>query len=153
MSESGPIIVAYDGSAGADAAIAAMPQILAGRRAIVVSVWDSIAPLVAGSLVAIPAVVAHEAAENLDRESERQAAVVAERGAASLRERGFDAGASALRSDGSTWATIAECAEHENAAAVVVGAHGRSPVASALLGSVSTGLVHHCKRPVLVVHA
>jgi nucleotide-binding universal stress UspA family protein len=151
MSEAGPILVAYDGSAGADAAVAAMPPLFAGRPAVVVSVWDSIAPHVDGSLVAVPASVAHEAAANLDREAERQAAELAERGAAALRDQGFEASASALRSSGSTWATIVDCAERENAAAVVVGARGRSPVASALLGSVSTGLVHHCERPVLVV--
>jgi nucleotide-binding universal stress UspA family protein len=34
---------------------------------------------------------------------------------------------------------------------IVVGARGLSTVASALLGSVSNAVVHHCKRPVLVV--
>lgn len=152
MSASGPLIVAYDGSTDADAAIDAVPRLLTGPRAVVISVWESAAPLVSGSLIAIPAAVAQKACENLDRESERQATLLAEQGAERLRERGVEATASAVRSSGNTWSTIVKRAEQEDAAAVVLGSRGRSPVASALLGSVSAGVVHHGGRPVLVVH-
>jgi nucleotide-binding universal stress UspA family protein len=33
----------------------------------------------------------------------------------------------------------------------VAGSRGRSSVAAAVLGSVSTGILHHTRRPVLVV--
>eukprot|EP00048_Salpingoeca_helianthica_P016153 m.230708 g.230708 ORF g.230708 m.230708 type:complete len:176 (+) comp18126_c0_seq1:104-631(+) len=38
-----------------------------------------------------------------------------------------------------------------HADAVVVGCRGRSALASALLGSVSAYLAHHCKRPLVIV--
>jgi nucleotide-binding universal stress UspA family protein len=44
-----------------------------------------------------------------------------------------------------------ETAEERDAAAVVVGSRGLTALRSAVLGSVSYGVVHHCKRPVLVV--
>ena len=34
---------------------------------------------------------------------------------------------------------------------IVLGCRGRNTVASAILGSVSQGVLHHAKRPVLVV--
>ena len=36
--------------------------------------------------------------------------------------------------------------------ALAVGSRGRSGLRSALLGSVSNAVVHHCRRPVIVVH-
>ena len=36
---------------------------------------------------------------------------------------------------------------------IVLGCRGRNTVASAILGSVSQGVLHHASRPVLVVKA
>jgi nucleotide-binding universal stress UspA family protein len=46
---------------------------------------------------------------------------------------------------------IVQAAERLGADAIVLGAHGRSGVARALMGSVSQGVVRHARRPVLVV--
>lgn len=46
---------------------------------------------------------------------------------------------------------IASCAEQEHAALIVMGAHGHSALAGALLGSVTTGVLARCKTPVLIV--
>eukprot|EP00055_Hartaetosiga_balthica_P018619 m.134934 g.134934 ORF g.134934 m.134934 type:complete len:200 (+) comp9780_c0_seq1:3-602(+) len=46
---------------------------------------------------------------------------------------------------------INDLAERLEASTVVVGCRGRGAVSRALLGSVSTWLSHHCKRPVVIV--
>ena len=47
---------------------------------------------------------------------------------------------------------IADFAEAQEAAVVVVGARGHRWLHDRVLGSTSQKLVHHCTRPVLVVH-
>ena len=55
------------------------------------------------------------------------------------------------RFSGVTVDTIVALADAKNADMIVLGNRGRNAVASALLGSVSQGVVHEAKRPVLVV--
>jgi nucleotide-binding universal stress UspA family protein len=52
---------------------------------------------------------------------------------------------------GETVETIVALAESKDADMIVLGNRGRNAVASALLGSVSQGVLHEAKRPVLVV--
>ncbi len=49
------------------------------------------------------------------------------------------------------WSTVAHCREGKRAAAIVIGSRGRSALRSALLGSVSRGVVTHAEVPTLVV--
>lgn len=46
---------------------------------------------------------------------------------------------------------IVEYAENHEVDLIVVGSRGRGTVASALLGSVSQAVLHHARRPVLIV--
>ena len=57
----------------------------------------------------------------------------------------------ALRSDDSIWERILEYADSCDAGVIVVGSRGLSGIKSAVLGSVSHGLVNNSRRPVLVV--
>ena len=147
----GPVVIGYDGSDGSKAAIDAVRRLHPGRRAIVVSVWESLAGAAAASLIAIPVSVANEASRDLDEESERRAAALAAEGAERLGG-GADVSSEAVLAHGTTWGGIVEVAEREDAALVVVGSRGLSGVKSALIGSVSNGVLHHCERPVLIVH-
>jgi len=66
-----------------------------------------------------------------------------------LRAAGFDV---KVRVEEGVPATkILEVAESENVSAIVLGSHGRSNVAAALLGSVSDHVIRHSKIPVLVI--
>lgn len=48
-------------------------------------------------------------------------------------------------------ARILEVAEEEQVSVIVLGSHGRSNLASALLGSVSDHVIRHCRQPVIVI--
>lgn len=153
MSADKPILIAYDGSDGAKAAVSAAGELFPGRRAVVLSVWHSAAAAAPATLIAIPAGVATRAYAELDGESERQAAAMAAEGATEAEAAGLDAAGVAVLCHGQVWATIVNAADEEDVAAVVVGSRGRSAVASAVLGSVANGVVHHSSRPVVVIPA
>jgi nucleotide-binding universal stress UspA family protein len=52
---------------------------------------------------------------------------------------------------GKSWRAICDVAEELDAATIVVGARGLSRLESVLLGSVSSAVAVHAKRPVLIV--
>ena len=57
----------------------------------------------------------------------------------------------AERNTSTVWRAILAIADEREAVVIVVGARGTSGLGSALLGSVSHGLLHNSTRPVLVV--
>ncbi len=71
--------------------------------------------------------------------------------AQSLRDQGIEA--TALLIQGPTVATILREAEKLNADLIVLGSHGHGQVLRSLLGSVSEGVLHKAKTPVLIVPA
>jgi nucleotide-binding universal stress UspA family protein len=153
MADKGPILIAYDGSDGAKAAIAQAGEVLGGGEALIVSVWQSAAAAAPASVLAIPAGIARQAYEELDRESERYATELADEGVALAREAGFEATAKPALCHVNVWSTLVKLADEEDVAAVAIGSRGHSGLKSALLGSVSHGVANHCRRPVLLVRA
>ncbi|HYI80731.1 MAG TPA: universal stress protein [Thermoleophilaceae bacterium] len=150
MDSSKPVLIAYDGSEGSKAAIDAAGRLFPDRRAIVVSVWHSAGAAAPASLIAIPAAVASRAYEELDSESERQAAARVAEGVAAAEAAGLEASGEAVLCAGKVWATIVNAADEADAQAIVVGSRGLSAVKSALVGSVANGVLHHSTRPVVV---
>jgi len=146
-----PILLAYDASDGAKAAIAAAASLFAGRELVVASVGRSVSEVAPAGVMGMPAGVAGDAIARLDEEIVRQVEGLAEEGAQVAAAAGLTARAAATVVAGNTWAGILKLAEDQDAAVIVVGSRGRSGVKSLVLGSVSSGVVSHSQRPVLVV--
>jgi nucleotide-binding universal stress UspA family protein len=149
----GPILLAYDGSESAATAITVAGGLLAGREAVVCHAWIGLSR--AAFRVDrddLPGVL-REAAEELDVADGDAAELAAADGVRLAGEAGFVARPLVVREERKTWRTLLQAADDVNASVMVAGAHGLSGLGRAVLGSVSTGLLHHSRRPVLVVPA
>jgi len=149
----GPVLIAYDGSPDARAAIARAGRLLGGRRAIVVNVWSSPIrhTLTGRALGGAPMKELRAFIADYDGMFAEAAGAEVAEGVALARDAGFDASGETLESSASTWHAIADAAERHGAALIVAGSRGRGRVASTLLGSVSSGLVHNVETPTLVI--
>jgi nucleotide-binding universal stress UspA family protein len=146
VNQDGPILLAYDGSPAARAAIAlAGDHLQKDRKAIVLSVYQPLesVPFIGAPAIRIPAGVdeqIHAATEKL-----------AEEGAELARNAGFEATGCVGYIKGTVSETIVSFAKDQDASLIILGTHGRSGVRGALLGSVATAVMHHADRPVTVV--
>jgi nucleotide-binding universal stress UspA family protein len=133
----GPILFAYDGSDPASAAIrAAGRQLRPGASGIVLTVWEPLGD--------------DSAPTDLEAEMASDAERVAREGAELARAAGF-AVEPIVRGGEKIWRDIVAVADETAASLLVLGSHGRSGIARALIGSVVAGVIHHTTRPVLVV--
>jgi nucleotide-binding universal stress UspA family protein len=143
--DSNPIIFSYDGSELAKAAIEeAGAQLIAGRDALVLTVWETF------DVGFVPAGGAEfNAAEAL--EVKAAAEQTAAEGASLAATAGFHVQSRAVRA-APTWKGIVEFADQHDASLIVLGSHGRTGIASRLLGSVAGAVAVHSRRSVLIVH-
>jgi nucleotide-binding universal stress UspA family protein len=142
------VLIAYDGSQHARAAIEHAGETLRPGPAVVATAWTSFTDAAPRALLrdAVRPVV-----EDLDATGREEAEAMAAEGAELARAAGFEAEPRAIRAGGPFFAALLEAADELDAKVIVAGSRGRSAVAAAVLGSVSTGLLHHTTRPVLVV--
>ncbi len=149
----GPVLLAYDGSDHAKVAIERAGAVLQHGPAVVATAWTSFEGAAPAALLALPGDMVREGAQALDDAGRATAEELAAEGAELARAAGFDAEPRAVRSSGPYFAALLDVADELDARAIVAGSRGRSRIAAAVLGSVSTGLLHHTSRPVLVVRA
>jgi nucleotide-binding universal stress UspA family protein len=148
VSDRGPILIAYDGSDCAKAAVGeAARQLRDDRTVVVLTIWE---PLDAVPFWGVPmATMPSEMTE----EVVAQANKVAGEGAVLAAESGLGEVETQVELGAPVWARIVEVAEQRDASVIVLGSHGRSGVGYAVMGSVATAVAHHAKAPVLITRA
>jgi nucleotide-binding universal stress UspA family protein len=147
-----PVLLCFDGSDDAAAAIAAAGEMLAPRTGLVLTVWEPVAswePYDPATILSAPLSRLASNAFDLDEIMRDLARERAEHGAELATDAGFEAEARTAK--GKPWRMICQVAEELAAEPIVVGARGLGRVQSVLLGSVSSAVVFHARRPVLVV--
>ena len=151
----GPVIAAFDGSPGAMHAIEAAGRLLGGHPAVVVHAWEPAfrRTLTARALAAGPVDEIGAIVEDLDQALSESAAATTRDGVAVARAAGLDAVGETVESDEGAWRSVVAVARSHGAAVVAVGTRGLGAARSALLGSVSSGLIQNAELPVLVVPA
>jgi nucleotide-binding universal stress UspA family protein len=149
----GPVIAAYDGSQAAARAIQAAGRVLSGRATVVVHVWEPVFHRILESRVVaaapideLPATVA-----DLHEEFAKRAAARTKEGVAAARAAGLDAAGETIESDERAWRAVAAAARTHGASVIAAGTRGLGAARSALLGSVSSGLIQNAELPILVV--
>jgi len=140
-----PVLLCYDGSEESKRAIWDAAALLAGRPALVLTVFQD--------SVAIPPFAWAAPMSGIEEfvTAARDAAhEVAGEGARIATEAGFRATPLMTDAAAAAWPAIVAAAEERDAAVIVMGSRGLGGVKSALLGSVSANVVHHATKPVLI---
>jgi nucleotide-binding universal stress UspA family protein len=149
----GPVVAAYDGSQGSTRAIEVVGRLLSGRPTVVVHGWEPVfhRSLVVRALAAAPVDDLHATIEDLHEEFAHRAAARTQEGVAAARAGGLDAVGDTVESDEGAWRAVAAAARTHGASVIATGTRGLGAARSALLGSVSSGLIQNAELPILVV--
>lgn len=145
-----PVLIAYDGSDFAKAAVrAAGKQLGSGRSALLLTVFEPLEKIPFFGVAGAP--VGSEAMGELVASAREGARKIAEEGCELAREEGFEA--EPIVADGTpVWNQIVEIADERNAELIVIGSRGLSGLKHVALGSVAAAVAQHSKRSVLIVH-
>ena len=144
------ILIAYDGSTDAEAAIDHAAELFSGEQATVLCVWESFVDVMArtgGGLGFVDGVNFEE----IDSASQAGARERAEEGTRRAERAGLKAQPSVRVREATIAAAILAEAAEVDARAIVMGTRGLTGVKSLLLGSVSHAVLQHADRAVVVV--
>lgn len=145
------ILICYDGSDDAKAAIQHAGELLSGQSATVLTVWQPIAVMGTRAPTAFMFLPSLLDAEEIDQASADAATERAEEGAKLAAEAGLDAESLSCAQVSTTADAILSTAERLGASAILMGSRGLTGLRSLLLGSVSHAVIQHADRPVIVV--
>jgi nucleotide-binding universal stress UspA family protein len=152
-----PVVVAFDGSPEALAAVRTASALFRDRLVIVVTVWEpglttAMMPTASiGGAVYVPP--SPEQVTMVDRAQREHAEATAAAGSRVASDAGATAEAVPVADNLDVAETLAGIADERDAAALVVGSRGLGRVKSALLGSTTRRLLQETRRPVVVVRA
>jgi nucleotide-binding universal stress UspA family protein len=148
------LLIAFDGSAAAEAAVRAAGALFPGARATVLTIHEpAISPMttfrVGGALMS-PELVERSLTE-LERELVADAEAAAADGVRLAEGAGLTAEPEVAAGEPQPWGPILAAAAERSVDVVVCGTRGHGAVARSVLGSTSSSLLHHAERAVLVV--
>lgn len=146
------LLIAYDGSPSARAAIACAGALFPAAEVVVAHVHAPPPSPEAGSpaRVALPDDMIREGIERMRAEAHELGRKLVDEGAELARAAGLDARPE-LRFALTPWRELQVVAGEVEADVVVSGTHGRGPLERVMVGSTAASLLHHAKRPLLVV--
>ncbi|MGI8712996.1 MAG: universal stress protein [Solirubrobacteraceae bacterium] len=149
------ILVCYDGSADAQAAIERVGTLMPGTEATVVVIWETILETMTrnGSIGMGLGLVGDYGDDGADAAIKRAALDSATEGAQRATNAGLLASLRIEHRHGDIAAAILGLAAELDVDLVVLGTRGLGGVKSLMLGSVSHAVLHHADRAVLVVPA
>jgi nucleotide-binding universal stress UspA family protein len=143
------VLICYDGSLDAQAAIDRAGELLNGQPATVLTVWEGFTEVLARTGAGLG--VAALDTESIDTISRQRASERANEGAARAKHVGLSADPRVRERRVAIWETILAEADDVDANVIVLGSRGLTGLKSLLLGSVSHAVVQHSDRPVIVV--
>lgn len=146
------ILLCFDGSEDAAAAVASAGRVLAPRAAVVLTVWEPVAvwePYDPATILSAPLDRLASKALGVDEITRALSQEKLDRGVELAREAGFQADGRIAR--GKAWHAICQVATELDPEVIVLGARGLGRMRGMLLGSVSSAVSVHAKHPVLIV--
>ena len=148
------VLIAFDGSAAAEAAVRAAGALFPGARATVLTIHEpAISPMTtfrAGGALMAPELIERNLTD-LEQELVAEAEAAAADGVRLAQAAGLSAEPAVAPGERQPWEPILAAATERGADVVVCGTRGHGPVARTVLGSTSSSLLHHADRAVLVV--
>ena len=148
------LLIAYDGSPAAASAVRVAGALFPGAPAVAVHVQRD--PVTLTQTAALARIAVSDAAiakgvAAINRAAAEEALAIADLGARAATEAGLRARAAVVEDAGTPWHGVRRLARELGAAVIVCGSRGQGPLSRMVLGSTSSGLLHHADRPVLVV--
>jgi nucleotide-binding universal stress UspA family protein len=148
------VLIAFDGSAAAEAAVRAAASLFPGARATVLTIHEPavgrVAAFRAGGGLMSPEIV-EQSVTGLERELVAEAEAAAAEGVRLAGAMGLAAESAVARGARQPWEPILATAAEREVDVIVCGSRGRGAVARSVLGSTSSSVLHHAERAVLVV--
>jgi nucleotide-binding universal stress UspA family protein len=142
------ILIAFDGSDDAKAAIASAAKLMPGQQATVLTVWQRFIDSMAHAGAGVPMMVDFD---DVDESTEKLAKDRAADGAKLASDAGLEATAETAVVDTTVAEAIIDAAAKAGADSIVMGSRGLTGLKSAVLGSVSHHVLQHADLPVTVV--
>ena len=145
------ILIAYDGSSDAKAAIARAGELMNGQAATVLTVWEPFVDVMTRTGAGLSLMPDMVDFAQLDDASERSARERAQEGVGVANDAGLKAQPRIRVRHATIADTIMAEADEVGAQSIVMGTRGLTGVKSFLLGSVSHAVLQRADRPVVVV--